>query len=73
MCQDVETGAKGEAQGYAIKSRERLLALAAEWGVATAGREINDIAIEVADRGLQHSTSRKARFHTRPCAPPRPQ
>ena len=48
----LKLAAKGEAQGYAIKSPERLLALAAEWGVATQGREIKDIAIEVAELGL---------------------
>ena len=44
--------AKGEAQGYAIKSVERLMALAKEWGVKTEGREVNDIAVELADLAL---------------------
>lgn len=44
--------AKKEAPGYEIKGKERLLSLAEEWGVATANREINDIAIELAKKGL---------------------
>ena len=41
--------AKGEAQGYAIKSEERLHALAEEWGVAVEGRSKDDIAAELAE------------------------
>lgn len=48
----LKMAAKGEAQGYSIKSEERLFALAAEWGVATEGRVINDIALELADLAL---------------------
>ncbi|MFH0915832.1 MAG: anaerobic carbon-monoxide dehydrogenase catalytic subunit, partial [bacterium] len=44
--------AKGEAQGYKIQSEGNLLALAAEWGVATESREVNDIALELAELGL---------------------
>ncbi len=48
----LKLAAKGEAQGYSIKSPERLMALATEWGVATEGREINDVALELADLAL---------------------
>ena len=44
--------AKGEAQGFSIKGEERLRALAEEWGIAVEGRSVNDIAVEVAERGL---------------------
>ncbi len=44
--------AKGEAQGYSIKDPQRLLALAAEWGVKTDGRKVEAIALEMADLAL---------------------
>ncbi|TFH15396.1 MAG: anaerobic carbon-monoxide dehydrogenase catalytic subunit [Lentisphaerales bacterium] len=44
--------AKGEAQGYSVKDEARLKDLANEWGVATDGRESNDIAIELAQLAL---------------------
>ncbi|MDP6545586.1 MAG: anaerobic carbon-monoxide dehydrogenase catalytic subunit [Phycisphaerae bacterium] len=44
--------AKGEAQGYSIKSEERLMELAAEWGIETKDRAVKDIAIELAEAGL---------------------
>ena len=44
--------ARGEAQGYVIKSEDRLKELASEWGVATDGRTVNDIAEELALLGL---------------------
>jgi carbon-monoxide dehydrogenase catalytic subunit len=44
--------AKGEAQGYSVKDEARLKDLAKEWGVATDGRESNDIAIELAQLAL---------------------
>ncbi|MEI6789367.1 MAG: carbon monoxide dehydrogenase, partial [bacterium] len=44
--------AKGEVQGYSIKSPERLIALAKEWGVATDKRDIKAIALEMAELGL---------------------
>ena len=44
--------AKGEAQGYAIKGERRLLALAKEWGVATVGRRVEDVAAELASLAL---------------------
>lgn len=44
--------AKGESQGYSLKSPERLHELAEEWGVATEGRSDEEIAIELAETGL---------------------
>jgi carbon-monoxide dehydrogenase catalytic subunit len=43
---------KGEAQGYSIKSEERLLALAREFGVETEGRSTEDIARDTASLAL---------------------
>ncbi|MEK7751005.1 MAG: carbon monoxide dehydrogenase, partial [Acidobacteriota bacterium] len=48
----LKLAAQGKAQGYAIKDPQRLLALATEWGLKTAGRKIEDIAIEMADVAL---------------------
>jgi carbon-monoxide dehydrogenase catalytic subunit len=48
----LKLAAKGEAQGYSIKSKDRLLKLAKEWGVATEGREVNAIALELAELAL---------------------
>lgn len=45
--------AQGKAQGYSIKDPQRLLDLAKEWGVKTEGREIADVAIEMADAALR--------------------
>ena len=44
--------AKGEAQGYVIKSEPRLRELALEWGIKTEGRTVNAIAQELAEKGL---------------------
>ena len=44
--------AKGEVQGYSIKSPERLIALAQEWGIPTDKREIKAIALDMASAGL---------------------
>ena len=41
--------ATGEAQGYTIRDPFRLQRLAGELGIATEGRPINDIALDVAD------------------------
>jgi len=44
--------ARGETQGYTIKSEEHLLKVAGEWGVKTDGRGVNEIAEELALLGL---------------------
>ncbi|NOY83145.1 MAG: anaerobic carbon-monoxide dehydrogenase catalytic subunit [Kiritimatiellaeota bacterium] len=45
--------AKGEAQGFSIKSPERLRRLAAEWGIETEDRSDSDIAKEFAETALR--------------------
>jgi carbon-monoxide dehydrogenase catalytic subunit len=44
--------AQGKAEGYSIKSPDKLKRLATEWGVATKDRSINEIAIDVANIAL---------------------
>jgi len=41
--------AKGEAQGYAIKSSERLYEVAREWGIELSGKSDESIATELAE------------------------
>ncbi len=41
--------AKGEAQGYTIRDPNKLKKLAAELGIATDSREVNEIALDVAE------------------------
>lgn len=45
--------AKGTAQGYVIKSPERLYELAKEWGVSTEKKSVEEIAREMADLALK--------------------
>jgi carbon-monoxide dehydrogenase catalytic subunit len=51
--------AEGKAPDYGVKDRGKLLALAAELGVATDGRDDLDIAKEVAGRALDEFGMRK--------------
>ncbi len=51
--------AEGKARDYGIKDRAKLLALAAELGIATDGREDLDVAKEVAGRALDEFGMRK--------------
>jgi CO dehydrogenase/acetyl-CoA synthase delta subunit len=44
--------AKGELPDYQIKDVPKLLAVAMDFGVATEGREIKDIAVEVGEKAL---------------------
>jgi len=44
--------AKGEAPGYEIKDEQKLLQLALDFGVEIGDRSIQDIAIEVGEKGL---------------------
>src|SRR5665647_616635 len=45
--------AKGEAAGYKIKDEQKLAAVAGYMGIATAGREVNEIALDVAEKALE--------------------
>jgi carbon-monoxide dehydrogenase catalytic subunit len=55
--------AKGEAQGYSIKSRDRLLQLAVEWDIPTEGRSDEEIAIELAEAGLGQFNQQEGEVH----------
>jgi carbon-monoxide dehydrogenase catalytic subunit len=44
--------AKGEAQGYAIRDEAKLLAVAAKHGIATKGRKVNEIALDLANKAI---------------------
>ncbi len=54
-----EQTAKGEASGYRIADEGKLLALAAEWGIETEGRPINDVAVDLAEAMFEDFGSRK--------------
>ncbi len=45
--------AKGTALGYVIKSPERLFELAAEWGVSTDKKSVEQVASEMAELALK--------------------
>jgi len=55
--------ARGEAQGYQIKSEERLRALAAEWNIETENRSVNEIAEELALAGLAQFNQQEGEIH----------
>ena len=44
--------AKGEAPGYAVKDEQKLLGLALDFDVTIGDRSVQDIAIEVGEKGL---------------------
>ncbi len=44
--------AKGEAPGYAIKDEQKLLQLAMDFDVSVGDRSVQDIAIEVGEKGM---------------------
>ena len=54
-----EQTAKGETSGYRIADEPKLLALAAEWGIETEGRPINDIGVDLAEAMFEDFGSRK--------------
>ena len=54
-----EQTAKGETSGYRIADEPKLLALAAEWGIETDGRPINEIGVDLADAMFEDFGSRK--------------
>ena len=53
--------ANGETSGYEIRDEAKLLALAAEWGIDTADRGVNEVARELADAMMEDFGSRKDR------------
>ncbi len=55
--------ARGEAQGYSIKSPKRLKELAIEWGVETEGKTTEKLAEEVADKALAEFCQQDGEIH----------
>ena len=53
MAMTLRAVAKGEAAGYRVKDEQKLAAVAGYMGIATAGREVNEIALDVADKALE--------------------
>jgi len=54
-----EQTAKGETSGYRIADEPKLLALAAEWGIETEGRPVNEIGVDLAEAMFEDFGSRK--------------
>ena len=55
--------ARGEAQGYEIKSPEYLRELADEWGVPTEGKSTEALAEELADKALAEFCAQDGEIH----------
>ena len=53
MAMTLRAVAKGEAAGYKVRDEQKLMAVAGYMGIATAGREVNEIALDVADKALE--------------------
>jgi carbon-monoxide dehydrogenase catalytic subunit len=53
MAMTLRAVAKGEAPGYKVKDEQKLMSVAGYMGIATKGREVNDIALDVADKALE--------------------
>jgi carbon-monoxide dehydrogenase catalytic subunit len=56
--------ALGKAEGYEIKNPEKLKRIAEEWGIETKDREINDIALDVAETALGQWTQQEGELKT---------
>jgi len=52
--------AKGEAPDYPVKDEAKLKALAVEFGIATEGRSVQEIALQLADRVLDEFGSKRS-------------
>ncbi|HZL64161.1 MAG TPA: carbon monoxide dehydrogenase, partial [Thermoleophilia bacterium] len=53
MAMTLRAVAKGEAAGYKVKDEQKLASVAGYMGIATSGREVNEIALDVADKALE--------------------
>jgi anaerobic carbon-monoxide dehydrogenase catalytic subunit len=53
MAMTLRAVATGEAAGYKVKDEQKLMVVAGHLGIATAGREVNEIALDVADKALE--------------------
>ncbi len=63
--------ALGKAEGYSIKSPDKLKRLAAEWGVATKDRPVNDIAVDVANIALSQWSQHDGELRLMASRPPK--
>ena len=52
MAMTLRAVAMGEAAGYKVKDEQKLHAVAGYLGIPTSGREVNEIALDVADVAL---------------------
>jgi len=52
MAMTLRAVAMGEAGGYTVRDEQKLVAVAAHMGIATAGRAIVEVALDVADTAL---------------------
>lgn len=53
MAMTLHAVASGQAPGYKIKDEQKLAAVAGYMGISTVGREISDIAMDVANKALE--------------------
>jgi carbon-monoxide dehydrogenase catalytic subunit len=53
MAYTLRAVALGEAQGYTVKDEQKLMVVAANLGIVTEGRAVNDVALDVADKALE--------------------
>ena len=52
-----------EGGDYQVKDPEKLLRIAKEWGVETEGKDIYDLAHEMADLGLMKNTVNRSEVY----------
>jgi len=65
--------AKGEAQGYEIRDEAKLLAVAAKHGIATKGRKINEITLDLANKAISEFGQQRGELSYISTAPPKRQ
>ncbi len=53
MAMTLHAVASGQAPGYTIKDEQKLMAVAGHMDIPTAGREVNDIALDVSEKALE--------------------
>lgn len=63
--------AQGKAEGYSIKNPDKLIAVAKEWDIPTKDREINEIAIEVAQKALSQWGQQEGELKFQQTRPPK--
>lgn len=62
--------AEGKAEGYSIKSPDKLITLAEEWGISTKDKKIETIAKEVAEYALTQWTQQEGELIFASSRPP---